>query len=115
MLDNGKKVVIVLKKSDRTICVYESHCGKIKYSLGRQIVGKTKNSFQQTLIYNGKVGERILLGYREFSNDFARPAFSNNVEYDLKSSNVIGYRGARLEVVEATNVGITYKVLAGFN
>ncbi|MFL9598648.1 hypothetical protein ACKC4W_21715, partial [Aeromonas veronii] len=32
-------------------------------------------SFQQTLIYSGKVGNKINIGYRETSNDIARPAF----------------------------------------
>src|SRR5262249_17801584 len=51
----------------------------------------TANSFQQTLIYSGRVGDKIKAGYREFSNNLARPAFNNDVEYDLKESSVIGY------------------------
>lgn len=73
------------------------------------------NSFQQTLIYNGKVGNKINIGYREFSGDLARPAFTNSVEYDLNESKVIGYKGARLEVVSADNQSIKYKVLQNFN
>jgi hypothetical protein len=70
---------------------------------------------QKTLIYSGKIGDRITLGYREFKNDIARPAFSNDVAYDLSESTVLGYKGARLEVLKATNTEITYKVIAGFN
>lgn len=73
------------------------------------------DSFQQTLIYSGKVGSKIKLGYREFSNNQARPAFNNDVEYDLAESKVIGYKGARLEVIEATNEGIKYRVIQNFN
>lgn len=75
----------------------------------------TSNSFQQTLIYSGRVGDRIKAGYREFSNNLARPAFNNDVEYDLKESRVIGYKGARIEVLEATNEYIKYKVIQNFN
>ena len=57
----------------------------------------------------------LTLGYREFSNDKARPAFNNDVEYDLNSSKIIGYKGARIEVIEADNQNITYKVLSNFN
>lgn len=53
----------------------------------------TANSFQQTLIYSGRVGDRIKAGYREFPNNLARPAFNNGVDYDLKESSVIGYKG----------------------
>lgn len=71
-------------------------------------------SFQQTLIYNGRVGNRINIGYREFSNSLARPAFNNNVEYDLSSSKTIGYKGASIEVINADNSSITYRVLSTF-
>jgi hypothetical protein len=75
----------------------------------------TDRSFQQTLIYSGKVGNKINIGYREFSNDVARPAFNNNVEYDLSQSKEIGYKGALLEIIEATNQNIKYKVIKNFN
>jgi hypothetical protein len=73
------------------------------------------NSFQQSLIYSGRVGKRINIGYREFSGNLARPAFSNDVEYDLTESNIIGYKGARIEVLEATNEYIKYRVIRNFN
>lgn len=63
----------------------------------------TDESFQQTLIYSGKIGQKINVGYREFSGSVARPAFCNDVEYDLSESTTIGYKGARLEIIEATN------------
>jgi hypothetical protein len=73
------------------------------------------DSFQQTLIYSGQVGDKINIGYREFSGNSARPAFNNNVEYDLADSNVIGYKGAQLEIIEATNQLIKYRVVRNFN
>ena len=75
----------------------------------------TADSFQQTLIYSGKVGSKINVGYREFSANVARPAFNNDVEYDLSESSVIGYKGAVLEILEATNQSIKYRVKANFN
>jgi len=72
-------------------------------------------SFQQTLIYSGKIGNKINVGYREFSGSIARPAFNNDVEYDLGESNTIGYKGAKLEILEATNEFIKYRVLRNFN
>lgn len=72
------------------------------------------DSLQQTLLYNGKIGNRITLAYRELQNNIARPAFSNSVEYDLSESNVIGYKGARLEIIKATNTEITYRILSDF-
>jgi len=74
-----------------------------------------ENSLQQTLVYNGRVGNKISIGYREFSNNVARPAFSNNVEYDIYDSKIIGYKSAEIEVLEATNRYIKYRVIKNFN
>jgi hypothetical protein len=75
----------------------------------------TADSFQQTLIYSGRVGNKINIGYREFSNNFARPAYNNDVEYDLSESKTIGYKGCRIEIIEATNEYIKCKVIRNFN
>jgi hypothetical protein len=75
----------------------------------------SSNSFQQTLIYSGKIGDKINIGYREFSDNMARPAFNNDVEYDLSRSDTIGYKGAKLKVLDADNEKIRYIVLRNFN
>ncbi|RYG90511.1 MAG: hypothetical protein EON58_19175 [Alphaproteobacteria bacterium] len=76
---------------------------------------QSENSFQQTLIYSGRVGSKVNIGYREFSANVARPAFNNDVEYDLSESRTIGYRGAQIEIINATNEYIEYRVLRNFN
>jgi len=71
-------------------------------------------SFQQTLIYNGRIGDEIHIAYREFLNSMARSAFSKTVSYDLRTSNEIGYQNARIEILDATNTEITYRVISNF-
>ena len=44
----------------------------------------------------------------------ARPAFNQDVQYDLSEGKTIGFKGARVEIVEATNTNIRYRVLAHF-
>lgn len=111
---------LLVKKDSGVLCVVTAFnvavCGsdiegfqKVK----RPIV--SQDMIQRTLIYSGKVGNKINVSYREFSGSIARPAFSNNVEYDISESNEIGYKGALLEVIEATNRSIKYKVLRNFN
>lgn len=75
----------------------------------------SERDLQQTLIYSGRVGDRIKIGYRESSGSMARPAFSNEAEYDLSTSTEIAYRGARIKVLEADNQKIRYIVLSNFN
>ena len=71
-------------------------------------------AFEQQLIYNGRVGDSLRFVYREFSNDMARSAFTQEAQYDLNESNIIGFKDVRIEVIEATNSSITYKVLNHF-
>lgn len=107
-----------IKKNQNTeICVITVFGGSACYPgefERRKQISERGNSFQQTLIYSGRVGNKINIGYREFSNNTARPAFNNNVEYDLSSSNTIGYKGAFLEVIKADNSSITYKLIKNF-
>ena len=46
-----------------------------------------------------------------FSDDMARPAFTQDLTYDLADGDEIGFRGARIKVLKATNTAITYVVL----
>jgi hypothetical protein len=112
---------LMIKKDDASICIVTvfnatscSNKDKQNYREEKRHV-VFEDTVQQTLIYSGRIGSRIKFGYREFSNNLARPAFSNDVEYDLLESTVIGYKGAQIEVIEATNQHIKYKVLHNFN
>jgi hypothetical protein len=111
--------ISVLVKKDRSLCIVTafnvSACGAPGGYEHRSVPVQTQDSFQQTLIYNGKVGNKLNIAYREFSANHARPAFNNSVEYDLTESNIVGYKGAQIEVIEATNRHIKYKVIRNFN
>lgn len=74
-----------------------------------------KEYLKQEFIYNGKVGNAIKFTYREFVDDLARPAFTQDLQYDLTESKVIGFRGLRIEILSATNTKIQYKVLTHFD
>lgn len=79
-----------------------------------RIVDLDAPNFRQELIYNGRSGQTVKFLYRESSGDYARPAFSQDVQYDLGDGNVIGFKGARVEIVEATNTRLKYRVLSSF-
>jgi hypothetical protein len=109
---------IQLKKTGE-ICIVSIH-GNTKCDVGKpykrvHLQTENQSSFQQTLIYNGKVGSKINIGYREFQGGLARAAFSNEVEYDLSESKTIRYKGAVLDVIDANNQSITYKLTRNFN
>ena len=104
-----------IRKADGQICIDKTNeCAPANYILSKKLNSLSADSFQQTLFYNGKIGNRITLGYREFASNQARAAFSNSVDYDMAESAILGYKGVRLEVIKATNTEISYKILSGF-
>ena len=70
-----------------------------------------KDSFKRELVYSGISQNTLSILYREFSDSIARPAFSQELKYDLGQGNAIGYKGARFEVIRATNVELVYRVI----
>lgn len=72
------------------------------------------NNFQMNLIYTGKRGKEISITYSERNDKWKYPSFTQNLTFDLSESRIIGIKGARIEVIEATNSNIHYKILSGF-
>lgn len=78
-------------------------------------VDLTQPYFRQELIYNGKVGNAVRFLYRELSGGYMRDAFTQEIQYDLSEGSEIGFKGARLKVLNATNRSITYEVSKHFD
>jgi len=78
----------------------------------KEIIKITSESFRRELVYSGISQNTITVVYREFKDSSARPAFTQEVKYDLSQDRVIGYQGARFEVLNAGNTDITYKVIS---
>lgn len=76
------------------------------------LVGDAAGNFRRELIYTGKSGRSLGVMYREYKNDMARPAFYQQLQYDIDTDPVIGYQGARLKILSASNTEIRYEVLA---
>ena len=68
-------------------------------------------SMKKEILYNGKSKDTIKITYREYVNDMARPAFYQDLNYDLVESKVIGFKGTQIEIIDATNSEIKYKVI----
>ena len=75
----------------------------------------SKNSFQQTIAYDGKSGNILKFNYAEFTDGFAREAFSREFQVDLSEGQVAAYKGAIIEIIEATNMQIKYRVIRNFS
>ncbi|EOW9250998.1 TPA: hypothetical protein AB5D21_003856 [Vibrio cholerae] len=107
----------VKRGQNKEVCVITVFGGSACYDAQferKKTLSVYDKSFQQTLQYAGRSGDEIKMSYREFSNDYARPAFNGDVVYDLSESNIIGYKGALIEIINANNTSITYKVIKSF-
>lgn len=106
------------KKPDAKLCIATPFFNTAACYNGQwrrdTIESESGKNFQQTLIYSGRIGDKLNISYREFSGGLARDAFTNAIEYDLSVSNVIGYKGALIEVIEADNRKIVYKLINNF-
>lgn len=76
-----------------------------------------ENSFKYIALYQGKNGNSIKISFREFKDDLIRPAFTQDIDYELEKDGtaIIGFKGLRIEVLKATNLNITYKVIRDYN
>lgn len=77
----------------------------------KYVENNCENCVKQEFIYNGKSNNTLKFIYREFIKDMARPAFTQELQYDLNESNVIGFKGMRIEIINSTNTILEYKVL----
>jgi len=77
----------------------------------------SEDSFKYTALYQGKTSDKIKISFMEFKNNMARPAFTQNIEYELENNGtaIIGFKGLRIKVLKATNLDITYKVIHDYN
>lgn len=75
----------------------------------------SSDKIQRFLVYGGKVGTKVKLAYRELWKNITRPAGDDWIEHDLSESNVIECKGARIEIIEATDKQIRYRVMRSFD
>lgn len=75
----------------------------------------SNDSIQRSLVYGGREGNKVKLAYREIWMNITRPSELQFVEHDLSKSKVVESNGARIEIIEATNRSIRYRVRRAFD
>ena len=74
----------------------------------------TINSFQQTIEYAGRDENILKFTYSEFTDGFAKQAFTREFQIDYAKGDVAAYKGAIIKIHDATNVNIVYEVIRNF-
>jgi hypothetical protein len=71
--------------------------------------------FRKEVVYQGAAGGVLRLLYREFVNDLARPAFSQELTYDIPDGGplTVFVKGLKMTVHSAGNEGMAYTIEQG--
>lgn len=86
----------------------------VGYEVSELVVPRS-DAFRNELLFQGVSNKVLKLSYREFINDMARPAYFQDVSYDVTALPMtVTFRSVRIEVIEAGNDGLTYRVKSGF-
>ena len=73
------------------------------------------NNSRVTLVYLGAAAGVLRLSYREFANDMARPAFTEELSYPVGAAfpQTITWRDTKITLLGLSNDGLRYRVEAG--
>lgn len=73
-------------------------------------VTEVEGDFKFQFLYQGLSKGEVKIAYREFINGLARPAFDQDVSYelDVDGTGTIGFKGMRIKVLKATGHNIRY-------
>ncbi len=69
----------------------------------------SKDSFVEEFVYKGRSGSTINISYMR--KDAAYPAYYNELTFDLGNSDIIEFKNYRIEVLDATDQYIRFKVI----
>lgn len=85
------------------------------YSASGKTVMADAGGYKRELIYQGRDGDTLRVAYREFVDNLARPAFSQDLTYpiDRENTSKIVFRDVIINVYEVAETAITYSVTEG--
>ncbi len=87
--------------------------GKDQVQLVEGIVVDANNLVQE-ITYSGRTGDSLRLHYRELRTSASQPDVSKDLQFDLASSSLVGFGNLRLEILDADNTQIRYRMVSGF-
>ena len=68
---------------------------------------------KKELIYQGRQEDTLRFIYREYINDIVRPAYDQTVEYNIGVDDMVTFRGMKIQVMDANNQEISYRIISG--
>lgn len=89
----------------------------IKYETEKMLPRYDSKSFRYIALYQGYSDGTAKISFREFFDNTARPAFTQDISYQLnkKSDTIVGFKGLRIRIISADNTSITYEILKDYD
>jgi hypothetical protein len=84
------------------------------FTLAKSVIIDREKPYENfEIIYTGMNGKNATFLYREYSaDDLAKPAFYQNLTYDLESDDTIQFKQLKIKILKASNESIQFKVLS---
>lgn len=107
---------IVDQKNAISFCTLDSDCFRLplgSYKKQKDFIFN-ESILKQAIEFMGKSGKVLEFTYTEFQNNSARHAFTRNFKLDMNETNILAFKGAKVEIVDVSSSTISYRVLKGF-
>lgn len=85
----------------------------VPYSAKKVTSKRSADSFKQVVLYQGATSDTLRLSYREFKNNIARDAFTQELTIPLDKTfpQDIAVKAVKLRIHKINGLGMTYEVL----
>ena len=85
----------------------------VSYSETKLTISR-EDSFKRTILFQGATSDTLRFSYREFKNDMARPAFTEELSILREAMpSMIMLKNLQIEVIGVSGMGLTYRLVQG--
>ncbi|HEY5724105.1 MAG TPA: hypothetical protein VIT45_17485 [Allosphingosinicella sp.] len=84
----------------------------VPYTKADVDVPLTTDPFKATILYTGATSDSLRLSYREFANDMARAAFTEDLTIPITKTfpQLVAFKGIRMKVLSIDGLGMRYVI-----
>lgn len=72
----------------------------------------TNDSYKEELVYKGRTDSSIRIAYKQYKKMRSSPSSSQELAFDLSSSDTIAFKNYKIKVLNATGEYIRFRVLS---
>ena len=84
----------------------------VRYQIKDAVAPSSSGNFKQVVSYLGVSGDTLRLSYREFLNDMARPAFTEELTFPITKTfpQGLAFKDVRMTIIGIDGLGLRYRL-----